>query len=436
MFGQIQASHLLIGDLDFRLVLSSCQSRLHHQPGIRGGRSQELEHDGVTRQRLTGPVPADRTKEPMFDLGPFRGTGRIMTHRHRAPRRIHEIMLQALLPQSATIPVTSPAIGQQQQLGRSGPIEVSVGLPPPQQTIDCKLGGVRRGAHMHKPGVMDSVVQAIGDGAPFSQGTKVVDIHAMRVATPHRPGILEQPDQLAFLRIDIQRGPALFNQGLVLALQILELLIAIGTRVCHLFAVDLSRIILIGQQSAHRGRTRGMLLAQRTTDATQAFVLPLERTRGVSRRLIFHHPVQTGQDGRVSFFGAEATTSRETNSITRLAPFPFAPPFRDRLDVEAGHLGHTPVTAISQLLGLQTSIQSLLMFVESAHEEIHLTMQFLDRAGPVLLTLGTFTLMDQLYSHKRSPLEKISIDRHYTRGTLSLLRVQLVRGLSRPYAVS
>jgi hypothetical protein len=37
------------------------------------------------------------------------------------------------------------------------------------------------------------------------------------------------------------------------------LLVSIGTRVRQLFAADLSRIILIGQQSAHSRRTRRML---------------------------------------------------------------------------------------------------------------------------------------------------------------------------------
>jgi hypothetical protein len=81
------------------------------------------------------------------------------------------------------------------------------------------------------------------------------------ITTPDGTRILEQPNQLAFLGVNVKNGPSTLQKGLFLALQILKLLVSVRAGDSQCFAIDLSRIIPFGEESANRGRARGMLLA-------------------------------------------------------------------------------------------------------------------------------------------------------------------------------
>jgi hypothetical protein len=61
------------------------------------------------------------------------------------------------------------------------------------------------------------------------------------------------------------------------------------------------------------------------------------------------------------------------------------------------------IPAMPQLLRLESDVESPLVFVQRAQEEIHLGVQRFDGVGIGPLTLGTLTLMDQFHLHPASP---------------------------------
>src|SRR3990172_2681308 len=237
----------------------------------------------------------------MLDPIPFRRTRGIMAHRDAQAGGIDQAMLQRILPQAWPIAIAPAAIGQDQHFGGAPVVHAPRGVPPPPNRIDGEFGRVGGDTHVHKPRVVPWVVDAIRDGHPFSQRTKVIHIHAMGVATPRDTGVLKPSDQLAFLGIHVDDRPAALEKGLFLAVQILKLLIAVGTGQRQLFAVGLERIIQRFQQAAHRWRTGRMRLAQGGAQPAQALVFPFERATRVARRLLFEQLLQDRHDRQVFF---------------------------------------------------------------------------------------------------------------------------------------
>jgi len=62
------------------------------------------------------------------------------------------------------------------------------------------------------------------------------------------------------------------------------------------------------------------------------------------------------------------------NPITAFHRFQFAAPLCYGVDAQPGNACKLAVTAMPELLGFQTNIESLLPFIQGADQEIHLLM--------------------------------------------------------------
>ena len=82
--------HSMPADLDAGGIGSGVQTRAH--PKARGGRRRgnELHDDFVGDEGLAPPVLADEREEAVFDLVPFAGAGREMTHGDRQPQFVRQ----------------------------------------------------------------------------------------------------------------------------------------------------------------------------------------------------------------------------------------------------------------------------------------------------------------------------------------------------------
>ena len=216
------------------------QARRHDQALFSRGGFQEMEHLLITAQGFTGPIQTDRAKQSMLDPTPFRGARRIMADGHRQPGWIDQIGLQGILPQARPITIAPTPIRQDQELGCSGVVDLTSGLPPPVNRIHREGRRVRGDADRDKAGIALWIVNAVRNRDAFRQRPKVIDVDPMRITTSNRARVLKPTDQLAFLGVHLDHGPTLFTKGLFLGLQILKLFIAIGTGEGQLFVVDLA----------------------------------------------------------------------------------------------------------------------------------------------------------------------------------------------------
>src|SRR5712692_8018512 len=117
-----------------------------------------------------------------------------MTDGHAQPTRIHELMLQSILPQAWAITIAATAIGQEQHFWCRGIVRAAKVAPPPAQGVDRESGGIGRGPDIDIAGVALRIIKAVRDGNALGQRTKIIDVHTMRVAAPADTAVLEQPD--------------------------------------------------------------------------------------------------------------------------------------------------------------------------------------------------------------------------------------------------
>ena len=104
---QIDLSHLFIADGDAFGVGALVDFGSDAQPGCRR-RADETDDRGQTRQRFAAPVHGDVAEEPMFDLVPFAGAGRVVTHGDGEAGAVGKL-LQLGLPQARLRPVAPSA---------------------------------------------------------------------------------------------------------------------------------------------------------------------------------------------------------------------------------------------------------------------------------------------------------------------------------------
>jgi hypothetical protein len=102
--GDIEACRLDIGDLRARLLGSLVEGACDLEPGLGGGRADQLDHGQAVGQRTAAPVLDDAAEQPVLDPVPLRHAGRIVMDVQGEPCRIGE-RLQFRLPQPHTRPV-------------------------------------------------------------------------------------------------------------------------------------------------------------------------------------------------------------------------------------------------------------------------------------------------------------------------------------------
>ena len=83
------------------------------EAGIRGGIANQVNDDFMVDQRPTAPIFRNVAEHPMFDLVPFVGAGRKVTHVDRHARLVREL-LQFHLPKPIAAGVAPAPIGRDQ----------------------------------------------------------------------------------------------------------------------------------------------------------------------------------------------------------------------------------------------------------------------------------------------------------------------------------
>ncbi len=67
--GEVDGCDLLGRDLDLGRVVGVVQAGVDLEPGVGGGRGDEVDDDLVVGERPPAPVQADERERPVLDLG-------------------------------------------------------------------------------------------------------------------------------------------------------------------------------------------------------------------------------------------------------------------------------------------------------------------------------------------------------------------------------
>jgi len=150
------------------------------------------------------------------------------------------------------------------------------------------------------------------------------------------------------------------------------------------FDIGFERIVLLSQQAAQCHSTGCMSRAfQFSAQMTQTAARPFVLTHGVATCLSFYQLPQGTAYLRVFF----STASRPPPSIrTRCVGRSSSKASSSRrprgLYIHARYLGQESVTAVADLLGLQSSVPAALLLIQTAQKQIHLSVQLLEGACP------------------------------------------------------
>ena len=83
MWVEVDRLEFRVRDFAFGGVVPSDQSASNLEPRLGGRRTDQLDDGLVAVQRLTGPMLADLTEEPVLNRIPFGGAGRKVAERER-----------------------------------------------------------------------------------------------------------------------------------------------------------------------------------------------------------------------------------------------------------------------------------------------------------------------------------------------------------------
>ena len=106
---ELYLTEFLVGYFYSRLILIHVQDCLDFEPGARLGAANQIDDGLIIDQRLSSPVQTDEREEPVLDLVPLAGAGRIVTDRNRYPDLIRHL-LQVEFPGAQAISVAPPSI--------------------------------------------------------------------------------------------------------------------------------------------------------------------------------------------------------------------------------------------------------------------------------------------------------------------------------------
>jgi hypothetical protein len=104
---EAEVFEFFIGDCDSGVVLARVLGSANDEARRRGCARDEIDDDGVGRQRMPTPVFGDQTEQPMLDLVPLAGTGRKVTDLQGHFEFVRQT-LQRLLPQSIAAAIAAP----------------------------------------------------------------------------------------------------------------------------------------------------------------------------------------------------------------------------------------------------------------------------------------------------------------------------------------
>lgn len=116
MAGDAEGSEFVVGDLDAFLAPFWVASGSDGEPGLGGRRGDQLDDRAVTGEWSATPVHRDEAEHLVFDLVPFPGAGRVMTHNDLKSELVSE-MTKLPFPQPGPAGVGSTAICRDHQAG-------------------------------------------------------------------------------------------------------------------------------------------------------------------------------------------------------------------------------------------------------------------------------------------------------------------------------
>src|SRR6266516_162630 len=192
---------------------------------------KQFQHDFKRGEGLGSPIDGNEGKESMFDLVPLTRRRGIMSHRD-GELFLSGQFLELFLPQPISCSIGTASISRDQQ-GLFPRIEpFATALPPPSDTLNGKLGGIMIDAHIHKPTVVDQIINPIRDGTACSQGHKVIDIDRgmLSFGLPLSPSIFKIAKQFLLLAVHRNDRMAFLFKLLAGAVDIPKLCIAIWMR--------------------------------------------------------------------------------------------------------------------------------------------------------------------------------------------------------------
>src|SRR5258706_1844668 len=191
----------------------------------------QLKNDLQGGEGLGSPVERNKGKESVFDLIPFAGGRRIMSHRDREVFFIGKF-LEFFLPEPISYPIGATSISCDQEFVVIGIQCFTAPLPPPSDTFHRKLGSIMIDAHVDKSLVMHQIVDTIWYRFAISQRKKVIHIHAgvLSFGLPLPPIVLKGAHQLFFLAINRNNRMTFLLKLLARAVDVGKLCIPIRMR--------------------------------------------------------------------------------------------------------------------------------------------------------------------------------------------------------------
>lgn len=159
--GDVDLFPILLGDLDSLRIGILIESALNRESLKRGAGGDQIDDHLVTDQGAPPPVHADEGKHPMFDLVPFTGLGRQMTHGDRQAGFVRK-GLQLTFPETHAGPVAPSAVRRDQK-GAGRRISLNSHLcPPPADAFHGKGGRVVIDSHTDPSFIAGKIVDAVG----------------------------------------------------------------------------------------------------------------------------------------------------------------------------------------------------------------------------------------------------------------------------------
>ena len=239
----------------------------------------------------------------MFHLVPFARARREVTHGHRQPGLVGQL-LQSHLPKTQPIPIASAAVGRDQKSCRLRIQDATFHAPPPSNRCHGKSPGVMVGSHIDEARVAPDVVDAIRIGTRDIRAGKIVTVHLERIlrATPLSPRIDVIANQFLLFRVHGNHRSSLAQRRFDLLIDVAELGVAI--RMLGAFfrlAVALETVILIMQQLTHFDGTDRMLFPRQfPSQRLRTLTNPPQGRFRIAPRSRFNQPIQRRQQLRIA----------------------------------------------------------------------------------------------------------------------------------------
>src|SRR5208337_172810 len=138
-----------------------------------------------------------------------------------------QLFLHLEFPQSRTPAITTAAIAKSQQTRCIGKIVLPKSLPPASAHLDCELGCVRGLTEVEVAAIVVQVIDAVRNCFANSLRFKIVVVDCFGGLAPTPSSVLKVANQLFFLGIYADHGPAAAQKKLLLGMNVFKLRIPI-----------------------------------------------------------------------------------------------------------------------------------------------------------------------------------------------------------------